>query len=250
MHAPGFLTSTRLNEVMKRTQQASVVLLWDIDGTLITHAPAPIDRHMRAASQALGRQTQKVGSGLGKTDRQIIIEIIEGSDVEPTAALIQSALDALDAITAEDLKHTPSQPVPGVHDVLCAFQERGVDQVLLTGNTPARAREKVDSAGLGDFFAFSDGFYGAQARDRFDVTSQARDALGHQDESGRPRTLIVLGDTPLDVRAGRHGEMLTVAIATGAHEYHELAQESPDLALRDFTSDQHLLIRYVVNLLG
>ena len=235
---------------MDVSQPVAVVLLWDIDGTLISHAPAPIDRHMRAASHALGKQTQKVGSGLGKTDRQIIIEILEGADADPTDTLVQSALEALDSLTHEDLKHTPSQPIPGVHGVLRAFQERGVRQMLLTGNTPARARAKVHSAGLADFFAFDDGFYGAHARDRFDVAMHARKSLGHHDEHGRPRTLIVLGDTPLDVRAGRHGDMMTVAIATGAHKYHELVQESPDLALRDFTSDQHLLISYVVNLLG
>ena len=235
---------------MDGAQRASVVLLWDIDGTLISHAPAPIDRHMRAASRALGRRTQKVRSGLGKTDRQIIIEILESADADPTDTLVQSALEALDSLTHEDLKHTPSQAIPGVHDVLRAFQERGVRQMLLTGNTPARARAKVASAGLADFFAFDDGFYGGQARDRFDVATHARRSLGHQDEHGRPRTLIVLGDTPLDVRAGRHGDMMTVALATGAHDYHELVQESPDLVLRDFTLDQHLLISYVVNMLG
>lgn len=226
------------------------MLLWDIDGTLITHAPAPIDRHMRAASQALGRQTRKVGSGLGKTDRQIIIEIIEGVDVDPTNALVDSALDELDALTCEDLKHTPSQPIPGVHDVLAAFREQGVRQALLTGNTLARARAKVTSAGLESFFAFDEGFYGTHARDRFDVATQARNALGLQDEQGRQRTLIVLGDTPLDVRAARHAAMTTIAVATGAHEHNELMEESPDLALRNFTTDQHLLISYVVNLLG
>ena len=235
---------------MNVVQSASVVLLWDIDGTLITHASSSIDRHVRAVSQALGKQTQKVGSGLGKTDRQIITEIIKGSDVDPTDVLVQVALDALDALTFDDLKHTPAQPVPGVHDVLHAFREQGVPQLLLTGNTPARARAKVSSAGLADFFAFDAGFYGAYARDRFEVVTHAAHSLRHVDERGRPRILIVLGDTPLDVRAGRHGGMLTVAIATGAHEYQELRQESPDLALRDFTSDQKELIGYVMNLLG
>ena len=241
---------SRFNGTMDAAQPPTVVLLWDIDGTLITHAPAPIDRHMRAASQALGKQTQNVDSGLGKTDRQIIIEIIEGAGADPTEALVQSALESLDSLTHEDLKHTPTQPIPGVHDVLRVFQERGVHQMLLTGNTPARARAKVDSAGLADFFTFDDGFYGAHARNRFDVATQARKSLGRHDEFGRPRTLVVLGDTPLDVRAGRHGDMMTVAIATGAHDYHELVLESPDLALRNFTSDQHLLISYVVNMLG
>ena len=74
--------------------------------------------------------------------------------------------------------------------------------------------------------------------------------MGHQDGFGRQRILVVLGDTPLDVRAGRHAGMLTVAIATGSHGYHELKEELPDLTLRDLVTEEHLLISYVLNLMG
>lgn len=234
---------------MDPVQRSSVVLLWDIDGTLIGHAPALLDRHLRATTQVLGKEAQKVASGLGKTDRQIVMEIMVSAGVDPRDDLVRAALDELDAITEEDLNQTPSQALPGVMDVLDSFRQRGVPQLLLTGNTPARARAKVSSAGLSDFFALDEGYYGENARDRFDVASQARNSMGHHDDLGRPRTLIVLGDTPLDVRAGQHVDMLTVAIATGVHQYLELVQEEPDLILSDLITDQHLLISYVANLM-
>ena len=233
---------------MDGAQRASVVLLWDIDGTLITHAPAPIDRHMRAASKVLGQQTTKVPAGVGKTDRQIVLEIMANMGVRPDEALISEALKVLDAITSEDLEKTPSKAIPGVAGLLEAFRKQGIQQVLLTGNTPGRARTKITSAGLAEFFTFDEGFYGAHARDRYEMATQARNALSAPDEPDRTGTLVVLGDTPLDVRAGRLAGMLTVSVATGIFEHEVLVQESPDLALRDFSSDQHLLISYVASL--
>jgi len=238
------------NGAMNAAHQSTVVLLWDVDGTLVAQAPAPVDRHMRATARVLGHEARKVGSGRGKTDRQIVEELMVSSGVEPTEVLVRAALDELDVLTREDLNRSPLQAIPGARAVLQAFHEQGVRQTLLTGNTPARARDKLVSAGLDEFFTFADGYYGAEARDRFHVATRARSALGHQDPLGRKQILVALGDTPLDVRAGRHAEMLTVAIATGTHDYEELVQESPDLALRDFVSEKHMLISYVVNLLN
>lgn len=226
------------------------ILFWDIDGTLVATAPTALDRHVHASSLVLGYQAQSAPPGPGKTDRQVVIEILESSGVEPTSQVLEAVLKQLDVITQEELNESPVHPLPGVENVLRTLSEHGAKHMLLTGNTPARARSKVTSAGLEGFFASKGGFYGASAQDRFEVAAAARRSMGHQDGFGRQRILVVLGDTPLDVRAGRHAGMLTVAIATGSHGYHELKEELPDLTLRDLVTEEHLLISYVLNLMG
>ena len=46
---------------------ADVLILWDIDGTLVTHAPATRDRHAHAVGSVLGRPVDRLPAGVGKT---------------------------------------------------------------------------------------------------------------------------------------------------------------------------------------
>ena len=234
---------------MPASDPSNVVVLWDIDGTLINHAPALQDRHARAASHAMGQQAEKISSGLGKTDRQILVEILQNSGADPTAALVAIALAELDAITHSELAITPATAITGVQEVLEELRNQGTRQLLLTGNTPARAEVKVASAGLGEYFDFADGFYGDIASNRFEITENARNTLdGGQNAS--EQHLIIVGDTPLDIHAARHASMHVIAVATGIHSTDDLRLEEPDLLLQDFSNDGHLLNGYVTALVA
>lgn len=207
-----------------------VCLLWDIDGTLITHAPAKRDRHAHAVALALGVDAHPVVAGTGKTDRQIVVEIIAVHD-EPADALVDAALEHLDRITEDDLRSEPAEPIDGVGDVLRGLGRTGVLNRLLTGNTPRRAELKVDSAGLGEHFDPQAGFYGHVHATRFDLVAQAATELG-PDEI--PRTVIV-GDTPLDIAAARSAGFPVISVATGTVSAAELASHRPDALLSDFS---------------
>lgn len=205
-------------------------LLWDIDGTLVVNSPPRRDRHSHAVRRVLDVDAQPVQLGTGKTDRQLIAEIIS-AHCEPQPQIIDAALVALDEITEQDLSLAPSTPVPGVGDVLAAMAATSIEHRLLTGNTPKRAELKVRTAGLQQHFGQSDGFYGDRHLTRFDLVAQAAVHLG---DAGISRTVIV-GDTPLDIAAARSGGFAVISVATGSISAAELASHDPDALLDDFS---------------
>jgi phosphoglycolate phosphatase len=239
---------SRLDGPMPTTDPSNVVILWDVDGTLIKHAPAMDDRHARAASHAMGQKAEKISTGLGYTDRQILVEIMQNSGAEPTAAMVTIAMAELDAMTRSELAIKPATAITGVQEVLEELRNQGTRQLLLTGNTPARSEIKVASAGLGEYFDFADGFYGDVASNRFELTERARTALDAEQPISEQH-LIIVGDTALDIHAARHASMRVIAVATGIHSADDLQLEEPDLLLQDFSNDGHLLNAYVTTLM-
>lgn len=199
------------------------VLLWDIDGTLIEHAPAKRDRHAYAAKRVLGVPTTPIPPGIGKTDRQIVTEII-AAHTEPGDEVIESVLAHLDDITDDDLVLSPASPLPAVAETLAHMAGLGARNLLLTGNTPRRAQAKVRSAGIDSYFDIEAGFYGRDHATRMDLVGEA---VAKLDGDVLARTIIV-GDTPLDITAARFGGLKVIAVATGAIGVGELAAHEPD----------------------
>lgn len=205
-------------------------LLWDIDGTLVEHAPSARDRHAHAVSRVLQVQTEAVATGTGKTDRQIVVEII-AVHADPADELVDAALAQLDQITADDLQAFPSIAIPGVAALLAELQSMPVANRLLTGNTPRRAELKVGSAGLGSSFLPGTGFYGDRHATRFDLVAEAAGCLG-VDSGLRP---VIIGDTALDIAAARSAGFPVISVATGTTAPEDLASLQPDALLVDFS---------------
>lgn len=222
-------------------------LLWDVDGTLIEHAPGVRDRHVHAVERALtgcppapvAGSTPVAGSApaggtralpaatLGKTDRQIILEILASHgqrEVIGDPAILDAALAHLDEITIEDLAVSPASALPGVADALRLLASTGARNLLLTGNTPRRAEVKVRTAGLSDHFDLESGFYGHHHATRMELVAQAATTL----DATSLASAIIIGDTPLDIAAARHGGVRVVAVATGVVSIDELAAHAPD----------------------
>jgi phosphoglycolate phosphatase len=200
------------------------ILLWDIDGTLITHAPAQRDRHAHAVHLVLQVPTKAVPAGIGKTDRQILIEIIE-QHTESTDDLISAALNHLDDITDEDLSECPAQSLPGVSEMLTAYRE--ARHLLLTGNTPRRAAAKTRSAGLAHHFDLDASFYGHEYATRFELVASTKLRL----TPDQRQRAIIIGDTPLDIQAARSTDLPVIAVATGVVPADLLEEHQPDVLL-------------------
>ena len=102
--------------------------------------------------------------------------------------------------------------------------------LLLTGNTAAGAKAKLEHYGLARYFAG-----GAFCVDGDDRPSIARRALTVAAERVGgpidPASTFVIGDTPHDVRCGKEIGARTVAVASGTYALDELEREDPWLAL-------------------
>lgn len=112
-------------------------------------------------------------------------------------------------------------------------REKGVLLGLGTGNMERGARIKLEPSGFNAYFLF--GGYGSDAFHRPTLLKKAvRRATKIAGVSIHPRRVFVIGDTPLDVSAGRKAGYRTVAVGTGFAKWDELVASRPDYLARDF----------------
>jgi phosphoglycolate phosphatase len=206
-------------------------LLWDIDGTLVQLRKSPRNRHAEALQPIVGKVEAR-GLAAGMTDREVLRVMLESSGITPRTDLLDSALLQLDVIAERDARGQSLEPLPGVPHALRAVRALGWSSGLLTGNTPARARLKVEAAGLWPHFQSGPGFYGDRLESR---TALVKGAVASARASDVQR-IVIVGDTVRDVEAAKAGGVLAVGVATGGSSVEELVEAGADLVIRDLVA--------------
>jgi phosphoglycolate phosphatase-like HAD superfamily hydrolase len=217
------------------------LVLFDIDGTLLLSAGAG----RRAIHAALGQRGIDLtpGSGVrfdGKTDPQIIVELLEAAgdpaprDAVRVAELLELYVSHLERDLAE-YGHR-SRVMPGIPALLDALEaDPGVVLGLLTGNVITGARLKLVAAGL-DPDRFLVGAYGSDHHQRNELAPvAARRAEPHFGRIPAGAEVVVIGDTPADVRCGECVGARTIAVATGGYTVLELEATGADRVFADFS---------------
>ncbi len=215
------------------SDEAAVLLLFDIDGTLVTGATvahrdamrvALLEVHGVDAGAARGRSGP---TAAGRTDGEISREILLAAGV--SAERIDDRADevrerccrAYAKLCPEDLSHTV---IPGMQALLGDLAAREEVRLgLLTGNFEPIARLKLRRAGIGHYFPARQGAFGSDSEDRAALPAIARRRAGARgDPYPRERT-VVIGDTPRDIACARADGLRCVAIATGPYGVEELS---------------------------
>jgi phosphoglycolate phosphatase-like HAD superfamily hydrolase len=105
---------------------------------------------------------------------------------------------------------------------------------LLTGNIQLGAEIKLRHFGLWEFYSF--GGFADDHEDRDHIAAAAlergRRVLG---KNLSPQEIIVIGDTPFDVRCGKFIGAKTLAVATGGAKIEELKKHAADWTVADLT---------------
>lgn len=215
-----------------------LVLLFDIDGTLISTGGAGNRAIHRAFAEVHGRADAcahfKFG---GMTDRAIAREGLRTIGKSDSADDIEAVLAVYVRLLAEELKTTEGHRVhAGIHAALAAAEARERCAIGLgTGNVEAGARAKLTPVSLHHRFAF--GGFGSDHEDRAQLIAigQARGA----ERLGLPlravRT-VVIGDTPKDVSAAHANGAFALAVATGGFSVDELRATGADLVVPDLNA--------------
>jgi phosphoglycolate phosphatase len=209
----------------------TAVLLWDVDGTLLTTRRAGVFALEEALVDVTGRPADLTGvPTAGLTDVEIAWAILERAGAGPTEALVARFLRAYEARLPACLPRRAGHVMPNVKPILEAFGRRpDVVSLLLTGNTRAGALAKLRHYGLDAYL--SDGAFAETARERESI-ARAAFALARARVPGLGAdALFVIGDTPHDVRCGRAIGARVVAVASGGHPIEELRRHGPWLAL-------------------
>ena len=219
-----------------------LLVLWDVDGTLVDSAGHGRHAFEEAFEEVVGRPPERVEYA-GRTDHEIALSMLNGSS-EHLPAVLERLVERLAArkraIAAD------GHVYPGVAETLAALHAADdVINSLLTGNLEANAAVKVGAFGLDRWLDFEAGAYGSDPHERrSDLVAIARErAAGRY---GEPADVVLVGDTPLDVLAAHEAGARAVAVATGFADPDALRESEPDALLQDL-SDTRAALRAITS---
>ena len=211
-----------------------LLLLWDIDGTLIASGGAG----MRALEAAL-KQVFGIDGSLadidfaGRTDTWIMRAVFQKFALPATPEAFERFFSGYVAALPRELDNPQARVLPGVRDLLAAAAARGdIAQGLLTGNRRHGAQVKLAHHGLWEHFAF--GAFADDSEQRNELGPHAlRRAREHHGVAFSGDRTWVIGDTPHDIACGRVIGARTLAVGTGGSTVEQLRAHAPDAVLPD-----------------
>ena len=206
------------------------ILLFDIDGTLVSTGGAGAEAWKRAFDDLYGIPAD-IGqyTDAGMTDPDVGAKTFAAVlHREPTphelAQLLQRRLEYLPEAVAES---TGYRVLPGVPERLRQLSRDGHLLGIITGNGDGAAHIKLARGDLNRWFTF--GAYASANLVRADIVRQA---VGRGELMlGRdvPNTEVyVVGDTPLDIEAAHAAGCTAIGVATGRYDAAALREAGAD----------------------
>lgn len=232
------MTATIHDSSLDRERERLV--LWDVDGTLLTTSGIAQQAFDIAVEHALGRPAGDHAVRMsGKTDVGIAMEILafaglNEADIADRLPVVVARLEA-ELAGAAQLVRDQGQLKPGVEKLLARLHdERHVLQALLTGNTAANAALKVGAFDLDRFLDLEVGAYGSDHHDRGQLVPVALERAERlRGRRFHPGQVWVVGDTPRDLACARAGGARCLLVATGKFGVDDLAAAGPDEVAAD-----------------
>ena len=206
------------------------LVLFDIDGTLITDNGAARDAFAGALAEIFGYEGDLSRYDFsGRTDPQIAHMVLGDAGVD--AVDIEAGVTRLWERYLSALKVNATagrvRTLPGIDALLEALSsDTTVLLGLLTGNIEPGARLKLDPPALNRFFPF--GAFGSDSADRAQLPPIAvQRAFRHAAVRFEPTDVVIIGDSVYDVRCGVPHDATTIAIASGKTPAALLKAENP-----------------------
>jgi len=211
--------------------------LFDIDGTLIRTGGAGVKAFAKVFSSEFG-----VSNGFerlkfaGRTDYSLVREFFVQHSIAPTPANFRRFFDAYVFWLDQLLSQCEGGICPGVLEFIAGL--RGLNPRpligLLTGNIRLGAEIKLRYYGLWDLF--ETGAFADDHEERDCIAAIARSRGGTLLKQELPgHSVLVVGDTPHDIRCGRSIGARTLAVATGGSSLDELQPHRPDWLVTDLS---------------
>ena len=190
--------------------EEATIVLWDIDGTLLAAGDGGITHFHKAVTNVSGKKQLPSLAAHGKTDWQIINEILEEAQLD--LELASKVSEELDHLSDVYLTTARATLLPSVNEVLGQLKAQGIRNGLLTGNSELRSRRKLEGGGVDiALIDWSAGFFGVRSPVRSALTASARQAHPHT-------KLLIIGDTPFDGIAAKAAGIPFLAVCTGKYE--------------------------------
>jgi phosphoglycolate phosphatase-like HAD superfamily hydrolase len=225
------------NAGFRQSIQMVRLVLFDVDGTLVHTGRAGSQAFAKTFATAFNAHDgiEKIKFA-GRTDVSLVREFFSHHRIPATPENFERFFTRfvfwLDHIVAQSHGEI-CRGVTEFLDDLCALPHPPA-LGLLTGNIQLGAEIKLRRYGLWERFSF--GGFADDHEDRNHIAAAAlqrgRRVLGRD---LRPEEIVVVGDTPYDIRCGKFIGARVLAVATGGAKLDALKRHSPDWAVEDLT---------------
>src|ERR1041385_6099123 len=209
------------------------LVLFDIDGTLVHTGGAGVKAFAKVFKTEFDAHDhfEKLKFA-GRTDTSLVREFFTYHDIPATEANFQRFFERYVFWLDYTLNHSETKACPGIWEFINALKALPNPPVLglLTGNIRLGAEIKLRHFDLWKEFetgAFADD---NEDRDQIAVTARERGRrlIGND---LRDDEILVIGDTPFDIRCGRAINAKVLAVGTGGAKLEVLKEHRPDLAV-------------------
>ena len=211
------------------------LVLFDIDGTLVRTGGAGVKAFARAFEAEFGlTDGAERLKFAGRTDVSLVREFFSHHGIEPDATHFERFFETYLFWLNKMILECKGGVCPGVHPFMNGLRTLSTPPLvgLLTGNIRRGAEIKLRHYDLWKKFAFGGFADDHEERDHIAAIAKERgeDVLKMK---LRGEEVLVIGDTPLDIRCARAIGAKVLAVATGGSKIEELREHKPDWAVED-----------------
>jgi len=213
------------------------LVLFDIDGTLLLTGGAGIKAFAKVFATEFGAvdgfERLKFA---GRTDISLVREFFSHHRIAATSENFERFFERyvfwLDHILVQCQSRTCHGVLEFIRDLRALPQPPLLG--LLTGNIRLGAEIKLRHFNLWEVFETGGFADDHEERDHIAAVAHQRGCRLLK-ENLRGEQVLVIGDTPLDIRCARAIGARVLAVATGGHSLEELERHRPDWAVADLT---------------
>ncbi|MBC7112426.1 MAG: HAD-IA family hydrolase [Candidatus Methanomethyliales bacterium] len=203
-------------------------IVFDLDGTLVDS----IDSIWKASEYVLkingyrGIDRQDVVEAMGKTIFDLFLRVEPGLSHKEQQKLFEDYR----RVYMDFIAHT--RLIPRVKETLAVLRGRRLKMAVVTTKSKQNAEKILSFFGIRGFFDVVIGFEDVKEhKPSIEPIIRAAEGLNLQASE-----LVVVGDTHIDVKAGREAGALTVAVKTGVTPLERITAERPDFLIDDVSS--------------
>lgn len=211
------------------------LVLFDIDGTLIRTGGAGVKAFAKVFETEFkavdGFERMKFG---GRTDTGLVREFFGYHNIPATPDNFKRFFERYVFWLDHILRDSQTSVCAGVWEFIRGLRALPHPPLigLLTGNIRLGAEIKLRHAGLWDVFVTGGFADDSEERDKIAAIAKERGSRLLKVELPGEQ-VVVIGDTPLDVRCARAIGAKVLAVATGMVPIEELASHKPEWAVKD-----------------
>ncbi len=234
---------------MRLSGTRALLVLWDIDGTLIHNGGVSKMAYARGYELLTGHAPTLPVITDGQTDVGIMRSLLNRHGLAATPDLLARVVEVMPQALAGLVPELRSRgrAKAGAKSAITALrQEPDVIQSVLTGNVAANGYAKLATFGLDVGLDFEVGGYGSDHEVRAELVAAARaKVLTKYRVDVCVHHVVLIGDTPRDVEAARLSGAFSFGVASGEFDSSRLEAEGADAVLPDLT-DTALVVATVL----